>query len=47
MNRIVLMVFMLAFVVLMAGMLVLGAFPPHPRLEQVQHVLPNDKFPAH
>jgi len=24
--------------------LVLGAFPPSPRVEQVQHVLPNDKF---
>lgn len=26
------------------GMIVLGAFPPAPRTEQVQRVLPNDRF---
>ena len=24
-----------------------GAFPPQPRTEQVQHVLPNDRFQPH
>ncbi len=26
------------------GALLLGAFPPQPRTEQVQRVLPNDRF---
>ena len=44
MSRIVATVVVLLLVVLGIGMVVLGAFPPQPRLEQVQRVLPNDKF---
>lgn len=44
MMRLVLVVFVLLLVVLGVGMAVLGAFPPGPRTEQVQRVLPNDKF---
>ncbi len=35
----------LALVVLLAvGMLVLGVFPPSPRVQPVEHVVPNDRF---
>lgn len=44
MSRIILVVFVLVLIVLACGVLVLGMFPPGPRTEQVQHVLPNDKF---
>ena len=37
-------VFVLLLLVVGAGMLVLGVFPPQPRTEQVQRVLPNDRF---
>ena len=43
MNRVLLIVIAVALVVV-AGGLLLGAFPPEPRTEQVQHVLPNDRF---
>ena len=35
-----------AVIVLLAlgGVLFLGAFPPQPRTEQIQRVIPNDKF---
>ena len=29
---------------LIVGIALIGAFPPQPRTEQVQHVLPNDRF---
>ena len=29
----------------LGGVLLLGAFPPEPRPEPVQRVLPNDRFP--
>jgi len=32
---------------IVVGGLMLGAFPPGPRSEQVQHVLPNDRFQPH
>ncbi len=44
MSRVVLAVFVLVLLVLGVAMLALGAFPPHPRTEQVEHVLPNDRF---
>lgn len=44
MFRIVLVLVLLMLLVVTGGMLVLGAFPPGPRTEQVQKVLPNDKF---
>jgi hypothetical protein len=44
MSRIVLAVFVLLLLLAAGGMVVLGAFPPKPRTEQVEHVLPNDRF---
>lgn len=44
MSRIFLAVFVLVLLLLVGGMVVLGAFPPQPRTEQIQRVLPNDKF---
>ena len=44
MSRVFFAVLVLLLLVIAGGMLVLGAFPPHPRTEQVQRVLPNDKF---
>lgn len=44
MSRIVLVVFVFLLLVLVAGALTLGAFPPSPRMEQIQRVLPNDRF---
>ena len=44
MSRIVATVFVLLLIVFGIGMVVLGAFPPQPHSEQVQRVLPNDKF---
>lgn len=44
MSRVVLAVSVLVLLLLAGGMLILGAFPPHPRVEQVERVLPNDRF---
>ena len=44
MNRVLLIVVAVLLVVVVGGLL-LGAFPPEPRTEQVQRVLPNDRFP--
>ena len=44
MGRLLLVVLVALLLVVGTGMLVLGAFPPTPRTEQVQRVLPNDKF---
>lgn len=44
MTRIVLVLVVFVLLLVTAGMVVLGAFPPGPRTEQVQKVLPNDKF---
>ena len=44
MSRVVLAVFALVLLLLAGGMILLGAFPPHPRTEQVERVLPNDRF---
>ncbi len=43
MSRVLLIVIVAVLAVLLGGLL-LGAFPPGPRTEQVQHVLPNDRF---
>lgn len=43
MSRVLLIVAAFLLVILGGGLL-LGAFPPQPRTEQVQHVLPNDRF---
>ena len=44
MGRILLLALCLVLVLVVGGALVLGAFPPAPRTEQVQRVLPNDRF---
>ncbi len=31
-------------VVAIVGLLALGAFPPRPRVQPVEHALPNDRF---
>lgn len=44
MGRIALFVLLLGLLILGAGVLYLGAFPPQPQTRQVQKVLPNDHF---
>ena len=44
MGRLFLLVVLLGLLALAAGMVVLGAFPPEPHPQQVQKVLPNDRF---
>ncbi len=44
--RLLFAVLVLVVIVVLGGILALGAFPPSPRTEQIQRVLPNDKFPA-
>ena len=44
MSRLLLLVLAVIVLIGVAGALVLGAFPPTPAGQQVQRVLPNDKF---
>jgi len=44
MRRLFLIIFIVFLAILLAGVLVLGAFPPHVHRQPVEHVLPNDKF---
>jgi hypothetical protein len=44
MNRVVIAVVGAVLLLGVVGLVALGAFPPHPRTEQVQRVLPNDRF---
>ncbi len=44
MHRMFLIVVLLGLVALGVGFLVLGAFPPEPHPQQIQKVLPNDRF---
>jgi hypothetical protein len=44
MRRLFLIVVLLGLVVLAVLMLVLGAFPPEPRQQEIQKVLPNERF---
>jgi hypothetical protein len=44
MSRIILVVFVFLLLVAGGALLFLGAFPPHPHIEQVERVLPNDRF---
>ena len=44
MSRVFVIVAVVLVVVILGGGLLLGAFPPSPRTEQVQRVLPNDRF---
>lgn len=44
MRRLFLLVVLLGFVVMAVGVVMLGAFPPEPRPQLIQKVLPNDRF---
>lgn len=44
MRRVFLIVLVLGVVAIAAGMLALGAFPPAPHPQTVEHTLPNDRF---
>jgi fumarate reductase subunit D len=44
MSRVTLIVIAAVLVLILGVALMLGVFPPGPRTEQVQHVLPNDRF---
>ena len=44
MGRFLFLVLCLLLLIVVGGVLILGAFPPQPRPEQVQRVLPNDRF---
>jgi hypothetical protein len=44
MRRIFLLVVLLGLIVLGAGFLALGAFPPPANPQQIQKILPNDHF---
>ena len=44
MTRIFLIVVVLGAVILGGAVLMLGAFPPEPKLQQVQKLLPNERF---
>lgn len=44
MSRLTLLVLAVVVLIGIAAALVLGAFPPSPPAQQVQRVLPNDKF---
>lgn len=44
MGRLFLMVVLLGLVVMAIGLVMLGAFPPEPHPQQIQKLLPNDRF---
>ena len=44
MGRFLFLALCLLLLIIVGGVLVLGTFPPGPRTEQVQRVLPNDRF---
>lgn len=44
MGRFLLLALCIMLLIVVGGALILGAFPPSPHTEQVQRVLPNDKF---
>ncbi len=44
MRRLILLVLLVVLLLVGVGMLLLGLFPPGPSTEQVQRVLPNDRF---
>jgi hypothetical protein len=47
MIRIFLAVIAAGLLILMVGLLMLGAFPPTPQPHPVERVVPNDKFSTH
>lgn len=44
MGRVFLIVLLGGLIILGVALLALGAFPPHPHVQPVQTVLPNDRF---
>jgi len=44
MARLFLFVVLLGLVLAAMGLVVLGAFPPQPHTQQIQKLLPNDRF---
>jgi hypothetical protein len=44
MRRLFLLVVLMGLVVAAVGLAMLGAFPPQPHPQQIQKVLPNDRF---
>ena len=44
MRRLFLLVVLVGLVVAAIGLVMLGAFPPQPHPQQIQKVLPNDRF---
>ena len=47
MSRFFIIIFALFLVLVVAGFVVIGAFPPHAHRAPVEHVLSNDKFQSH
>ena len=47
MRRVFLLVVAAGLVLIVIVALVMGLFPPGPRTEQIQRVLPNDRFQTH
>ena len=47
MSRIFLIVVVAGLLLIGIGVIVLGAFPPHPVQHPVERTLPNDKFQGH
>ncbi len=47
MIRIFLAVVAVGLIILVGGVLILGAFPPTPASHPVEKVMPNDKFTGH
>ncbi len=44
MRRPALLIFAIVIVLLIAGLLAIGAFPPRPHPQPVEHALPNNRF---
>jgi hypothetical protein len=47
MRNVFLLVVVIGGLLLVAGLLALGAFPPDAHPKQIQKVLPNDRFAPH
>jgi len=47
MQRPLLIVLVAGLIVVLVGMFVLAEFPPPPHPQQVEKVLPNDRFQSH
>ena len=47
MRQLVFIALLAAIILIAGGVLLLGAFPPHPLPQPVAHTLPNDRFGTH